>query len=358
MVDATEIIDQSISRREIPREDLRAASEVFHEREGELFERSEAREMVEEELDVDSDYSQTLLAEIVGDNVDPIIQMNAAGVKYVGIIDYFEGDVYYAYTDHNDIQGELKTVVAAQSVADAETDEDIIFAREGVGSFAGDYECGYEPLIESIQEYHEENYDVDPEDVETGATLLSGTTIGGNVSWHAGNDGAGSGLDADTLDGQHASDITTKTGPAFSSEGGDPIFDPGNVETRREYSSFRQWYDDSGTRNLESITFDVSDCQYIIFRARYEEHFDEHGCHMWLEKQGTTSPEYLSYDDSVARNSVGTTSWTSNYMNVVDQSTVTVDLYADVTGCSGGCDWEIEVHWVEIDRCKYWSETA
>ena len=32
-------------------------------------------------------------------------------------------------------------------------------------------------------------------------------TWGGNSIWHAGNDGSGSGLDADTLDGEHASDI-------------------------------------------------------------------------------------------------------------------------------------------------------
>lgn len=35
--------------------------------------------------------------------------------------------------------------------------------------------------------------------------LASGVTIGGNTAWHAGNDGTGSGLDADLLDGQHGS---------------------------------------------------------------------------------------------------------------------------------------------------------
>ena len=30
-------------------------------------------------------------------------------------------------------------------------------------------------------------------------------TVGGNTLWHTGNDGSGSGLDADTVDGQHAS---------------------------------------------------------------------------------------------------------------------------------------------------------
>jgi len=34
-----------------------------------------------------------------------------------------------------------------------------------------------------------------------------GVTINGNKVWHAGNDGSGSGLDADTLDGKHASEI-------------------------------------------------------------------------------------------------------------------------------------------------------
>lgn len=34
-----------------------------------------------------------------------------------------------------------------------------------------------------------------------------GVTINGNKVWHAGNDGAGSGLDADLLDGKHASDF-------------------------------------------------------------------------------------------------------------------------------------------------------
>jgi hypothetical protein len=40
-----------------------------------------------------------------------------------------------------------------------------------------------------------------------GNLTVSGTsgTINGNTIWHAGNDGAGSGLDADLLDGQHAS---------------------------------------------------------------------------------------------------------------------------------------------------------
>ena len=40
---------------------------------------------------------------------------------------------------------------------------------------------------------------------------LSNVTFGGNTIWHAGNDGSGSGLDADTLDGYQASHFTSNT---------------------------------------------------------------------------------------------------------------------------------------------------
>lgn len=42
---------------------------------------------------------------------------------------------------------------------------------------------------------------------------LKDSTINGNPVWHAGNDGTGSGLDADTLDGQHASSFYSASNP-------------------------------------------------------------------------------------------------------------------------------------------------
>lgn len=39
------------------------------------------------------------------------------------------------------------------------------------------------------------------------ARLRSGTQIAGQTAWHAGNDGHGSGLDADTVDGKHVNEI-------------------------------------------------------------------------------------------------------------------------------------------------------
>ena len=43
------------------------------------------------------------------------------------------------------------------------------------------------------------------------ATITTSATIAGNTVWHAGNDGTGSGLDADLLDGQHGSYYVTNT---------------------------------------------------------------------------------------------------------------------------------------------------
>jgi hypothetical protein len=43
-----------------------------------------------------------------------------------------------------------------------------------------------------------------------------GSTVDGNTIWHAGNDGTGSGLDADTVDGQHASAFAGVASPAFT----------------------------------------------------------------------------------------------------------------------------------------------
>ena len=47
--------------------------------------------------------------------------------------------------------------------------------------------------------------------------LRGGTTIGGNIAWHAGNMGSGSGLDADKLDGVHASQFIRSDLGAISS---------------------------------------------------------------------------------------------------------------------------------------------
>ena len=53
---------------------------------------------------------------------------------------------------------------------------------------------------------------------KNGNAYIGGTGSSGNKIWHAGNDGSGSTLDADLLDGQHASDFMSDTGMANNAD--------------------------------------------------------------------------------------------------------------------------------------------
>jgi len=82
-----------------------------------------------------------------------------------------------------------------------------------------------------------ETDDLFDDEVTTGATLDSGTTIGGNQVFHLGNDGRGSGLDAETVDGKNPvqkgvkyvkEDVSVNTGISGNIETGfsTPCSDP------------------------------------------------------------------------------------------------------------------------------------
>jgi hypothetical protein len=64
-----------------------------------------------------------------------------------------------------------------------------------------------------------------------GRTGTGALTYGGNTVWHAGNDGTGSGLDADTLDGSHAS--------AFATLSGNDIYTGANIFSNSTGQTFR-----------------------------------------------------------------------------------------------------------------------
>ena len=72
--------------------------------------------------------------------------------------------------------------------------------------------------------------------VESGALYITG-----NTAWHAGNDGSGSGLDADTVDGMHASSFLTSGDVKFDDDDqlhfGTSVVSGGNYPLRAYYSS-------------------------------------------------------------------------------------------------------------------------
>ena len=63
--------------------------------------------------------------------------------------------------------------------------------------------------------------------VNSVSTMLNTQTINGNTIWNSGNDGAGSGLNADLLDGYHESDfIRYNNMPADFWSGGSQTYAP------------------------------------------------------------------------------------------------------------------------------------
>jgi len=77
-------------------------------------------------------------------------------------------------------------------------------------------------------------------------------TIGNNTVWHAGNDGSGSGLDADTTDGYQASESSTASTLAARNSSGDLSF-------RYGFSTYLNMTHSSATRSSDTIFYSSTD---------------------------------------------------------------------------------------------------
>ncbi|QGA80330.1 hypothetical protein [Candidatus Nanohalobium constans] len=186
---------------------VRDVAEWFHQHEGEMFEREEAVEKLEQDFDLNEKVASCLIGELVGDKVDPVVQIKTDDTRYIGVVDFQEFEGAYGYIDHHDVLGKQKKVVCAQCVKNAATDSQVKFETEKIKNT--EKKPDYTHLTNKIHSHYKKSHKQKPAKVETGATLASGTTIGGNISWHAGNDGKNSGLIADKVDGKDANDLGT-----------------------------------------------------------------------------------------------------------------------------------------------------
>lgn len=212
-----DVLEKAEAEREELEGHIRDAAEWFHDREGKVFERPEAQGFIADKLDIDHSVAGQLIGELVGDTVDPVIQIPVENGRYVGIIDYVEFDVAYGYVDYHDRLGKRKRVVCAQCVHTSTYDTEVTHATGGDPQGSFDRNADYDDLYAAVKEHFENAHDVPPSTVETGASLASGTTIGGNTSWHAGNDGSGSGLAADHVDGHNV--YVQSSEPSGASDG-------------------------------------------------------------------------------------------------------------------------------------------
>lgn len=209
---ATEILNEAETKKERVRAHVRDAANWFHEREGEMYERADVKDLIADELDVGDEIAHDVVSELVGDGVDPIVQASADGTKYVGVAEFEEFEGAYGYLDHHDAHGHRRRVICAQCVHNSTYDTQVTHATAGDPDGSYGPNADYNDLLEGIHDHYDSQHDELPQTVETGASLVSGTTIGGNTAWHAGNDGGGSGLNADSVDGSHASDLELPSG--------------------------------------------------------------------------------------------------------------------------------------------------
>lgn len=221
MVNADEILPEAEEHRTSWENHVRDVAELFHDEESELFTREKALNLITEELEISESIAAKTLSALIGDLVDPVVQIPVDGERYVGIIEYNEYDGAYGYVEYDDVAGKRNRVVCAQCVQEAESDREVAHATSGSGSF--DEDASFDELYESITKHYDDAHDVIPDSVETGASLLFGTTISSNSAIHTGNESSlsffnGTSLtvdttgDADTLDGNDATAFYQTTG--------------------------------------------------------------------------------------------------------------------------------------------------
>jgi len=210
MVQAEDIIQKAEERRKRRRELLRPVAEFFHDNEGTLFERYEAVNKLIESDEIDFGDERILhqvISNLASDRVDPVQNIVNDSKKLIGVIEYTEHDYWYEYVGHDDINGRVNVGVCAQCVKEKTSDTNV---AKGIGTT--------EELSEKIHNHYKKNHTESPNTVSTGATLVSGTNVAGNKLIHTGNDGTGSGLDADKFRGNNIDNVLTENTPRTKTE--------------------------------------------------------------------------------------------------------------------------------------------
>jgi len=253
-MNAETIIEESKTIQEQVKPHLREAATFFHENEGELFTLEEATGLIASELEIDNTIAARTISQLVGDTVDPVIQVQKDTDKYVGVVEFHEFDGVYGYINYDDQFGKGKRVVCQQCVNEATLDTEVTHATENdpVGSFSGG--ATWDELVNAVHKHYADVHSVVPENIATGATLASGTTIGGNTSFHAGNE---SNIDHNNLSNRtHSGDnLTPSSVSSDTLEATDTITDPNGTSHTGELADSAE----IPTIQLDGQTVDSTD---------------------------------------------------------------------------------------------------
>lgn len=186
MKDANKILEEVETTQEQVQPYIRESANFFHKHEGKLFERSEAVSRLADYLTVEGKIAGKIIEQLVTDTVDPIIQIERGSVKHIGVIEFKEFKGAYGYIEFDDLYGQAKRVVCQQCVNESTLDSEVTHATAGDPHGSYSESATYDELVDGIHQHYEDVHDVMPSSVETGASLASGTTIGGNTAWHDG----------------------------------------------------------------------------------------------------------------------------------------------------------------------------
>lgn len=193
-MDADTLLDDTETVYEQTVDHLRDGARLFHENEGELFTQPEAIELFETELELTDTVARKVLTQLVGDRVDPVIQVIDDETKYIGVVEFQTFDGAYGYVGYDPIYGTERRVVCQQCVDESPTDEDVttVTGTELCGPSSD--EVAWEDLTDALHDHYDGAHSNSPASVEssvaaTGAELRSGTQIAGNPVVHDGRSG-------------------------------------------------------------------------------------------------------------------------------------------------------------------------
>lgn len=171
---------------------------------GEMYQKENVIQRLSEYTSSPVDKARNGLQSVIGDIVDPVQQIVVDGDRYVGAIEYieFEDSGAYGYIHFDDRLGKRKRVVCAKCVQEETLDENVVHATQGQGS--SDIDATWDGLVNKVKAHYNRSHDSQPEEIYPGASLVSGTTIGGNTAFHQGNEGS---IDAGASDHSELSGI-------------------------------------------------------------------------------------------------------------------------------------------------------
>ncbi len=220
------LLDEQGATQSVPIEVLRDVASFFHDNEGELFSKTEVTDQLVDQLDIEPGMVRRAVDNLALDSVDPVVQVPTKSGPHVGVIEYEEDDYFYTYTDHDDVLGKRVRSVCATCVneelalenvhhytrAESEYSEKEARLLLAAHYYVDHQGMSVEDIIDTVgingatppaeitvnsiaQIIEPDEIDIDVP-VNTGASLLSNSTVGGNLVITTAN---GSDLTIETL---------------------------------------------------------------------------------------------------------------------------------------------------------------